>query len=366
MASRAVALLALCGLLSACGDGGQTYSGTLRTEAVEVGSTIGGRVRVVRVTAGDRVHAGQILVQLEDSSERAEVAQAQGKLAQMRAQLADLLAGPKASEIAQARAQRLQAAAVYQKVARMQRPALSAARNALRDAQAALVLAQRTYVREASLGRTGDVSRQSVDQAKASFQSAQARVRMAHAQLVQVQRAEAPFDPRAAAYAAQAAAAAETTVRTGPRPEQIAQARAGVSVSQAVLAAARTTLGETIVRTPVDGTVESFDLHPGDLLTPDATAAVIDSRKDPYVRIYVPQHDLGVFVLGRTFRVFSDALPGRAFDGVVEERDRAAQFTPQNVETAADRAELTFGVKIRVHDPKHELYGGTTVTVDAP
>jgi hypothetical protein len=35
------------------------------------------------------------------------------------------------------------------------------------------------------------------------------------------------------------------------------------------------------------------------------------------------------------------------------------------VQTAEDRAELVFGVKIRVHDPNHRLYGGTTVAVSA-
>ena len=51
------------------------------------------------------------------------------------------------------------------------------------------------------------------------------------------------------------------------------------------------------------------------------------------------------------------------FDGTVETHDRSAQFTPQNVETADQRAELVYGVKIRIHDPEHKLLSGTTVTV---
>jgi multidrug resistance efflux pump len=374
-----LALTASLAILAACGRGPTAYSGTLHTEAVDVGSKTGGRVAQVLVTAGDRVRAGQVLVRLEDGAERSGVAGAQAKLAQVQEQLAELEHGSRPAEIARAASQSQAAEAASQKVARAQAPEIAAAGNQVRDAQAAVraaraayAYAQKTYDREAALGATGDVAPQAVDQARsardqarAALGSARDRAQRASDQLAELQHAQAPFDPQVAAANARAAAATETLTREGPRPEEIAQAHANMQAALAALAAARIALKETVIRAPTDGAIESIDLHPGDLLAPQATAATLDTLRDPYVRIYVPQRDLKTFERGRKFAVRSDALPGQTFAGVDEEHDLSAQFTPRDVQTAEDRAELVFGVKIRVRDPGHKLYGGTTVTVSA-
>jgi HlyD family secretion protein len=149
-------------------------------------------------------------------------------------------------------------------------------------------------------------------------------------------------------------------------PRYLPEARVGVEGAQASLDAAQAALDEMSIRSPSDGIIESIDLQPGDILPPGATAAVIDTLKDPYVMIYVPQPGLAPFAVGQSLVVRSDALPGETFVGVVEERDRDAQFTPRNVQTADDRATLTFGVKIRIKAAAGRLYNGTTVTISPP
>ena len=120
---------------------------------------------------------------------------------------------------------------------------------------------------------------------------------------------------------------------------------------------------EATVYSTVDGVVASFNLHPGDMLLANQPAAVIDTFADPYVYIYASQNDLGRVRNAKSLRVQSDAGAG-TFSGTVETYDRTAQFTPQNVETADQRAQLVYGVKIRVHDPDHKLLDGTTVTIE--
>lgn len=373
-------LCLLLALLCGCADSTTTYSGTLHTEAVEVGSTVGGRVSAVLVAAGDRVHAGQTLVRLDDRALSAALEGASARLDEARAQLADLLAGARPAEIVRAREQSAQAFAAYRAVADAQSAQIQAAQAQVRDARAALaeakavlVYAEATYKRQVSLNRSGDMSRASVDaarserdRARAGVQGARARLTQANARRAEVERAQAPNDTAAAAANARAARASVQLTREGSRPQQIALARAHVASAAAALAAARVTLDEMTIRAPLDGTVEAIDLHPGDLLQAQATAALIDSLRDPYVRIYVPQSRLSNFTHGHIVTVRSDALPGQTFQGVDEEHDRSAQFTPRDVQTAEDRANLTFGVKIRVHDPEHRLYGGTSITVSVP
>jgi HlyD family secretion protein len=149
-------------------------------------------------------------------------------------------------------------------------------------------------------------------------------------------------------------------------PQYLPQARLAVEGAQAAVDAASAALDETRLRSPANGVVESIDLQPGDILLPGDTAVVVDTLKDPYVMIYVPQHDLAPFAVGQSLVVRSDAIPGETFVGMVEERDPSAQFTPRNVQTADDRSTLTFGVKIRIKDAGNRLYEGTTVTVLPP
>ena len=99
------------------------------------------------------------------------------------------------------------------------------------------------------------------------------------------------------------------------------------------------------------------------MLAANQPAAVIDTFADPYVYIYASQSDLETVRQAKSLAVHSDAGAG-TFSGKVEAYDRTAQFTPQNVETADQRAELVYGIKIRIHDPDHKLLDGTTVTVD--
>jgi HlyD family secretion protein len=122
-------------------------------------------------------------------------------------------------------------------------------------------------------------------------------------------------------------------------------------------------LREATILVPADGVVSSFNLHPGDMLAANQTAAVIDTFADPYVYIYASQSDLARIRNASRIVVHSDAGAG-TFEGRVVAFDRSAQFTPQNVETADQRAQLVYGVKIRIHDPHHALLDGTTVTVE--
>lgn len=201
--------------------------------------------------------------------------------------------------------------------------------------------------------------------ARAQNQQAWARVEQAQAQYQTLVNAQVPGQQQAAAHNAAAAQAAYATIRNGPRPEEIAQAAATLRAAEATVDRARIRLREMTIVAPIDGIVASFNLHPGDLLTANAPAAIIDTFADPYVYIYASQRDLASFANGTTVHVQSDA-GGGTFDGRVETHDRTAQFTPQNTQTADERADLVYGVKIRIHDPNRALLDGTTVTIGRP
>jgi HlyD family secretion protein len=341
------------------------YSGTVQTESVSIGSQSGGRVVEVDVAAGSVVHRGSIVLRLDEAILQSQYDQAVAQAGQAQAHLTELLNGSRASDVARARAQSNAAQAQYKQVVSATSPQVNAQAAAVRNAQANVELAHTTYRRFRALASTGDISQQALDQAKADYDVARAKLAQQQEEYNALAAAQLPNQQEMMQQNAAAQSAQYQTVREGPRPEEIAQARAQLAAAQAAVAHAAALLRETIIRSPVDGVVESFDLHPGDLLNPNQSAALVDSMADPYVYIYASQNDLAKFAEGRHIRVTSDAGAG-TFDGVVEMHDRSAQFTPQNVETADQRAELVYGVKIRIHDPEHKLLDGTTVTVNTP
>lgn len=385
--SRAPRLSAVIALsttfaITSCGSSASDYpySGTVLRESAAVGSTLGGRVTSVPVAIGARVRAGQVIVTFDDAQQRAAVAAAQAQTRAAEATFEDALAGPRPSDIARADAQAAQAQAELEQLRLSGGPRnasavaqVRASAAGLAQAQANAGIATRTAQRQRELYARGAVSLQAADSAEAAARaavaavaSARALLRAAQAQAASVEGADVPQQTQAALEAYAAAAAQAATVRAGTRPDQIQSLRAQALAARANLALAEAKLAECTVRAPGDGIVNSLDLHRGDLVAPGVSVATIDEFLDPYVRIYVRQADLARFRTGVAVRVRSDAEPGKIFNGVVAQVDTSAQFTPRDVQTPEDRADLTFGVKIRIHDPDGALHGGTTASVAVP
>jgi membrane fusion protein YbhG len=357
-----------------------SYSGTMQADSAAVGSTTGGRVVGVLASDGQRITARQVLVRFDDRQQRAALDTAKAQQNQAAASLNDLLAGPRQADIDKAGAAAAQAQAFYRRAELVQPQQTSSAEQAVREAQAsaraaraAAVNAARDYARARQLYFEGAISSQAMDaartaslQAAGAFAGAGARLRAAQAQLSAVRSGSVMQDVAAAANAAAAAQAELALVRQGARPEQIAQARAALFAASSNVAAARARLDETVVRSPADGLVNGLELHPGDLVAAGNSVATIDEFGDPWIRIYVGQSDLQRVKTTTAVDVRSDAFPGRTFSGRIEAIDASAQFTPRDVQTAADRAGLTFGIKVRVRDPDRLLRSGTTAAVALP
>ena len=334
----------------------------------------------VLVAEGAHVRKGDVIVRFDDRQPLAAYDAALAQSSQAAAALRDLQAGPRQADIDKASAVAAQAQAQYRQAALMLPQQIAAARQAVHadqsDASAArdaASAAARDFARAQKLFDQGAISAQARDAARTQAQSAagasgsaSARLRSAQAALDAVSSGSAAQNVDAAAKAAAAAQAGLALVLEGSRPDQIAQARENAKAAAANVAAARARLDEARVTAPADGVVNGIDLHPGDLVAAGAPVATIDESGDPWVRIYVAQSDLARVRVGTALQVRSDASNGVVFSGTVESIDTSAQFTPRDVQTASDRADLTFGVKVRIRDPQHALRAGTTADVALP
>jgi HlyD family secretion protein len=164
--------------------------------------------------------------------------------------------------------------------------------------------------------------------------------------------------------ATQARTAIETLreLERGTRPEDIAAARASVEREERQLAYLERQRAEAVVRAPADGVIESMNLRPGDLVPANQPVAKMLEPSQLWVRVYVPEPQLGRVRLNQKAEITVDTFPKRTFPGHVVEIRTQAEYTPRNVQTLDQRMDQVFGVKV-ANDPAPELRPGMAATV---
>ena len=166
----------------------------------------------------------------------------------------------------------------------------------------------------------------------------------------------------AAAALAQTAFQTYEELRKGSRSEDERQARGVYEEAQNALAFLERQLEETEIRSPTNGVVQTFDLRPGDILLPNQGAISILDPHELWVRVFVPETRLGSVRVGQRAGVYIDTFPERPFPAHVTSISSRAEYTPRNVQTAEQREDLVFGVRLDV-EAAPELKPGMTATV---
>ena len=264
-------------LFAGCSDRGNAVSGTIEVDEAHVGPRAGGRVEKILAWEGDRLHEGQVIVQLDASELRAR------------------------RDLASAQID-----------------------TAVHDADA----------QEAQLVFLRDDARRQQD-------------------LLQ-RRVVSATDAERADSAAKA------------QEKNVAAAKMRVAQAHAQLADIDAQLAEMQVVAPADSILEVLSVKVGDVLPANREVATLILIGHLWVRVYVPESWLGLIKLGEHVRVRVDSFPHTDFDGVVEQINRQAEFTPRNVQTVADRIRQVFGVKIRLPNDDDRLRAGMAADVYFP
>lgn len=257
--------------------------------------TTGGMVTTLMVERGTPVTAGALLFALDATAEKAALREAEGRLAQAEATLADLRSGKRAEELAVLRAQQEQA-------------------------QAQLTLSQAQKQRVERLAVTQVVAPEQVDQARSA-----------------VARDEALLAEREAAYAVGLLAA---------RPQALAAAQAVVLTARAQQEKAAWNLAERQVFAPVAGTVTEIFYRPGETVTAGRPVVELLPPENRHVRLFVPEAALGEIRLGQRATLGCSGCP-RGLAGQVRFIASRAEFTPPVLYSREARGHLVFRIDIR-------------------
>ena len=159
-----------------------------------------------------------------------------------------------------------------------------------------------------------------------------------------------------------AAQAAVTNAKDSGTKADIAAAEARVEQANAAVSLAQVQLGYATVTAPREGRVVSVVTNVGQNAAPGRILASIVDLKDLFVRVYVPETRIGTVSVGQAVSVTSDS-GGSAIAGAVSFVSAQAEFTPNTVQTAEQRAKLVYEVRVTISDSSGTLKPGMPVDV---
>jgi HlyD family secretion protein len=325
-------------------------SGTVEARDIRVGSKVGGRIDKVLVVEGDRVRSGQTLITFDDQELLAS-------LDQSRAAAEKAKRGFRREEIAEARAAAAEAKANYElRLNGYRREDIAAAQSDVDRVAADEARARLDFERYEALAQKDLVSKQQRDTAEANWKMALAQQQNYQHKLDELTRGYRPEEIASAEAHYRETQATLDKFERGNRPEDVELAKAAYAYDQA-------RFRERQVVAPSAAIVEVLDVRPGDIISPNTPVATLLEQDQIYVRIYIPETELGRVQLGQQAEVRVDSFPKTVFEGVVEQINQQAEFLPRNVQTREERVHQVFGVKIRINDPAGHVLAGMAADV---
>jgi HlyD family secretion protein len=147
------------------------------------------------------------------------------------------------------------------------------------------------------------------------------------------------------------------------RRQQLATLEANVRRDRAALSVAEAQVGYTVLQSPQAGVVLRKHVEPGEIVAAGTPIVTVADLADIWVKIYVPEPQLGRVKLGGAADVTTDSYRGKVYPGTVSFVNSEAEFTPKNIQTKEERVKLVFAVKVRVANPNQELKPGMPADV---
>ena len=313
-------------------DGFLVAGGRVEGREINVSSRVQGRVLSLLADEGNIVKKGQILAVLDSEQIQAQVVGAQENLRV--AQLQKEQAGYDLEYVRRNSDSTIWAA----------QASIENVQAQLEKAQAVKEIAESNYQRYLQLYKDGAISAREFDSKKLDYESSMADVTA----MIQLHEAAK----------ANMAAAQSSKVAIDIKQKQFEASQASVESLRAKLAELQANQKELQVQSPVDGTVITRPVEVGQVVNAVSPLFLIIDLRNIYMKIYVPEQQIGKVHLGSEARIYVDAYPDRHFNGKVTKISDQAQFTPKNVETKEERVKLVFAVEVTVENPEGMLKPG--------
>lgn len=231
--------------------------GEVDTKTVDLSSKIPGRVRKIHFQKGDMIKAGDLLVTLDTPDMSAKVSQSDAAL-----------------DLALAQQQKVYTGARQEQ--------LNMSLNTLRQAQAGMDLAQKTYNRMSKLHSEGVIPTQKLDEVKAQYTSASKAVEVAKSSY--------------------------QMYSSGERVEDKMSAVANVNRARGAVSEATSYLNENKIKSPISGQITDISVEEGELVGAGYPIITVVNLDDTWVVFNLREDLLAKIRMGSVFDVRIPAI----------------------------------------------------------
>ncbi len=282
-------------------------SGNIEAHESLVSFKVTGRVTDLPVDEGMTLKAGEVVARLDNDDYRQQVAVDESVIHVRNRQLDLGLAGSRTQDIEAAKL------------------AVEDAKADLDQKKKDLARYQALYEKDEIPGQTRDLAATNVTRAQATWERAQ----QVYNELVE-----------------------------GTRKEELAVDHANVHQADQSLDLSRIRLAYTVLRAPFDGVILTRQAELGEVVLPGTPIITLADLDHLWVRVYVPETDLGKVHWGQAVEVRTDTYPNKIYHGRISFVSSEAEFTPKSVQTETERVTLVYRVKVDVENPNRELKPG--------
>ncbi|MEH2482369.1 HlyD family secretion protein [Nitrobacteraceae bacterium AZCC 2146] len=288
--------------------------GEVDATRLDIAARVDGRVKEIPVNRGQNVAAGAVLVQIDNPETLAKREQMSAAKAIAEAQLANVLAGTRAEAIAARKAE-------------------------LERAQAALVLAQKTFDRTHTLTEQGNAPQARLDQVTDVLHESQRAV----------DQAKSAYDQAVNGYTQEERAIARTSVE---------KANADIQSVQSIIDQLR-------VYAPVASQVYQRNVEPGEYVSPGVPLVTLIDLTDLWIHFDLREDLVKGLKVGDRFDVHIPALADRGVTVEVKLIATKGEYASWRATRASGDFDLrTFSIRAYPVQPVPELRPGMSAYLD--
>ncbi len=281
-------------------------AGTIEATLVKLNSRTAGTLKTVNVQEGDQMSPGDLAFEITRDDLAAARERDATTVTKAQAQLSDLLSGARQAEIKELEAM------------------VATARASAEKADQDLLTREALYAQDGLSQEELEKFRLNAEVGKNQVAAAEARLALA---------------------------------MSGSRTGTINAARAEVERSRAVLKASEAAVADLKVTSPLKGIVVNRNYEPGEFVTMGATVVTVADLDDLWIKLYIPTDDLPSIALGQKVE-FTVSGHDKTFQGTVAQIASQGEFTPRTIQTAKERTNVVFEVKVTVDDSQKILKPG--------
>lgn len=131
---------------------------------------------------------------------------------------------------------------------------------------------------------------------------------------------------------------------------------------EAQLAQVEDQIANSIITSPINGTVLTKYAEPGEYVLPGKSLFKVSDVNRMKLRVYITADQLTSLKIGQKVKVYADKGKDerKEYEGVVSWISDEAEFTPKTIQTRDERANLVYAVKVDVKNDgfiKRGMYG---------